>query len=146
MRSVKGRLFKLVCIVALGGALSACRTEEIVAPQAEPGAAVEPAAEAPAAAASEPVVQAQQHPLLMRAYSEIKLEDGVDEVEAETIADTYFDLYISGNGMANGVEDRGEAWEVQTFIDYDMRPYEPIRVDKKSGRMTCAGHPTVTVQ
>jgi hypothetical protein len=114
--------------------------QEKPAPPAEPAKPAEPAPPAVEPAAA----PAKLHPLLVQAYGEINASDGIDQSEAEVIADTYFDLYISGNGMANGVTDKGATWEVATFIDYDMRPWEPIQVDKKTGTMACKGYPTVS--
>jgi hypothetical protein len=108
-----------------------------------PAPVVEVGEPVPVVEAGEPV-KIPLHPLLAKAYSEVNFTDGVNEEEAETIADTYFDIYISGNGMANGVTDKGETWEVATFIDYDMRPWEPIQVDKKTGEMACKGYPSVS--
>jgi hypothetical protein len=76
-------------------------------------------------------------------FERINLDDGVDKREALKVAEAYFLMFISGCGMADGVVDKGDAWEVATFVDYEMRAYEPNFVDKTTGRTSCTGHPTV---
>jgi hypothetical protein len=111
---------------------------------------VEPRPAPPLAAAraevAEPdgIIATTNYPAIMtEAYAQVTVADGVSIEEAPVLADAYFSGYITGCGMIGEVSDHGEKWHVETFIDYSHSPYDPIRINKKTGRIMCGQGPVV---
>lgn len=80
---------------------------------------------------------------MANAYSEVCLEDGIDNEEATTLAGVYFTWHISGCGAIRQVIDDGSQWKFETVVGFAAKPYKPIFVDKKTGMITCSKGPTV---
>ena len=76
---------------------------------------------------------------------EVILEDGVNEWEANVIAESYFYRFGPGCGGVADVFDGCQFWIGQTAVGAAGIPTpEPIRIDKQTGRVTWrAGDPTI---
>ena len=76
--------------------------------------------------------------------STVVVEDGIDLREANIIAQSYFLRYGPGCGAAEDVTDGGESWISITPVGYAAIPTrEPIRIDKRTGRVTWSNGPTI---
>jgi hypothetical protein len=74
----------------------------------------------------------------------VTVEDGVDEAEANVIAQSYFLRFGPGCGYAADVTDGGPVWISAAHVGYAGVPTrEPIRIDKRTGRVTWGNGPTV---
>ena len=82
--------------------------------------------------------------IMSDAYSKVTVEDGIDQLEATTLADAYFISYISGCGATGSVIDQSDKWEVKTVIGYAATPYESIFIQKATGIITCKKGPKAT--
>jgi hypothetical protein len=86
---------------------------------------------------------------------EISLADGIDKSEAEVIARAYFSEFCPMNGGLSGVYDGGQEWVAKTAIGDTFIKHlfstdapleetkEPIRINKKTGRVTWSDGPTI---
>jgi len=82
--------------------------------------------------------------IMSRAYSKVNLGDGVDKKEAAVLADNYFKAHISACGATSlNPIDKGNLWEIETKIGFAATPYDPIIIDKKTGKITCSRGPAV---
>ena len=81
---------------------------------------------------------------MSQAYHSVTLEDGIDQKEASLLAGAYFTAYISGCGGTDEPIDIGHAWEIKTVIGVAAKPYAPIFIDKKTGKITCSKGPSIT--
>ena len=73
----------------------------------------------------------------------VVVEDGINEQEADIIAQSYFIRFGFGCGAAAKVTDGGEYWVSRTYVGYAAVPYEPIRIDKRTGCVTWSNGPTI---
>ena len=79
-----------------------------------------------------------------RELARVKVQDGVSSYEARVIANAYFRCHISNEGYVDPAESHGGFWTVGFYSGYfPHRSKQPIRVDKRSGRVTCDGFPNV---
>ena len=76
-------------------------------------------------------------------YSKIALSDGVDEKEANELAQVYFLQCISGCGNAGEVVDTGKNWESKTLVGRGAQPGDSIFIEKDTGKITCKSGPTI---
>jgi len=74
----------------------------------------------------------------------VVVEDGISVQEADIIAQSYFYHFGPGCGVAHNVADGGSCWISNTQVGYaGTLTREPIRIDKKTGRITWSDGPTV---
>jgi len=75
----------------------------------------------------------------------VVIEDGIDEPEANIIAENYFWRFSpTACGSVMRVTDDGSSWVAKTYFGYAPIPTrEPIRIDKLTGRVTWSDGPTV---
>jgi hypothetical protein len=74
----------------------------------------------------------------------VVVEDGISVQEADIIAQSYFYHFGPGCGVTQSVTDGGSSWISNTLVGYAAAPTrEPIRIDKKTGRVTWSDGPTV---
>ena len=87
---------------------------------------------------------------------QIALADGIDQREAQLIAHAYFARFCTmKNGALSPVVDAGKEWVAATAIGDTIIKHwfsteapleetkEPIRIDKKTGRVTWSEGPTI---
>lgn len=76
---------------------------------------------------------------------EVVLEDGVNEWEANVIAESYFHRFGPGCGVVFDVFDDDKFWIGQTVVGVaGPTTPDPIRIDKQTGRVTWrADDPTI---
>ena len=74
---------------------------------------------------------------------EVVIADGVDKGEAAILAENYFSMYL---GSCGGVElpiEKGDYWESGVVAGIAGERLEPIIIEKKTGRISWAGGPTI---
>ena len=77
------------------------------------------------------------------AYSKVTIDDGIDKDEANTLASTYFLMYISGCGGVTEIIDQNNKWEVKTVFGYAAIPFDSIFIEKATGEITCVKGPII---
>jgi hypothetical protein len=74
---------------------------------------------------------------------EVVVEDGINAQEADIIAQSYFVRFGWGCGAAATVVESDTAWVAKTYFGFAADPREPIRIDKRTGRVTWSQGPTI---
>src|SRR5688572_16288386 len=67
---------------------------------------------------------------------EVVVEDGISAQEADLIAQSYFLRFGWGCGAAATVAESDTSWVANTYFGFAAEPREPIRIDKRTGRVT----------
>lgn len=80
---------------------------------------------------------------LKNAASEIVVTDGIDELEAAILAEIYFFSYVSACGVVGQTSDHSSYWETDVYVGYAATKLEPIKINKKTGKMSWARGPTI---
>jgi hypothetical protein len=75
----------------------------------------------------------------------VVIEDGISETEANIIAENYFWRFSPiGCGYVARVTDGGSFWVAKTYFCIAPMPTrDPIRIDKRTGRVTWSDGPTI---
>lgn len=74
---------------------------------------------------------------------EVVVEDGINAQEADIIAQSYFSRFGWGCGAVGEVVESDTSWVAKTFFGFGAEPREPIRIDKRTGRVTWSHGPTI---
>src|SRR5688500_8257155 len=67
---------------------------------------------------------------------EVVVEDGINAQEADIIAQSYYLRFGWGCGTAAPVAENDSSWIAKTYVGPAAEPREPIRIDKRTGRVT----------
>ena len=80
-----------------------------------------------------------------KAATSFSATDGVDQHEANLLAQAFFLWKIGGCGFADAPGDDGEEWRSRPRIGYAGQPgSEFIRIDKRTGTVSYASEPPAT--
>ncbi|MFH1371995.1 MAG: hypothetical protein ABII09_12020 [Planctomycetota bacterium] len=81
---------------------------------------------------------------MCKMVKDINMSDGVNENEAETLADVYFCRFTpsSCGGIGRPV-DKQDYWDVPVAIGYAAQPWGVIVVDKQTAKMSWEHGPTI---
>jgi hypothetical protein len=82
--------------------------------------------------------------VLCKMVKDVNVSDGVNQKEAEVLADTYYRCFatIACGGVFPSV-DMQNYWDVPVAIGIAGQPYGSIKIDKKTARMTWEHGPTI---
>ena len=85
--------------------------------------------------------------LLRESVARIRIEDGIDEGEAQQIARLYFQQNSPTQGAVSLITSKGNYWEISIVESNTASAVQPILVDKTTGGVIWAlGPATRTVQ
>lgn len=73
----------------------------------------------------------------------IKMDNGINEQEANDIAWVYFKRVYGGCGMIGKAIDQGSCWKFQAMVGYAGSHKDSIFVDKKTAKIWCGAGPTI---
>ncbi len=74
----------------------------------------------------------------------VKIEDGINNEEAEILCSEYFWRYISGCGYAGKPIDEGDNWSSIACFGIAGTPLEyKIKINKNTGTISMKGYPTI---
>ncbi len=81
--------------------------------------------------------------LLRESVARVRIEDGVDETEAQQIARLYWQKFSPTQGALGRISDQGTRWEVTFFEINTSLPARPILIDKSTGGVTWSIGPAI---
>ncbi|PZQ27131.1 MAG: hypothetical protein DI562_14080 [Stenotrophomonas acidaminiphila] len=85
---------------------------------------------------------AAKHRDLVATIRAVDLKAGVTQLQADAIAQVYFQRYISGCGAAAPAVDHGYAWRVTPLMGIAGTPDQnPIVIEKRTGKVSWANGP-----
>lgn len=94
--------------------------------------------------ATRQIVPSEQPVLWMaQAYAGMQRDDGIDEQEAQVLADHYFAAFISGCGSVMQATQKGDEYHCTTVVGRGATPGPVIVVHAASGAIRSATYPSV---
>lgn len=84
---------------------------------------------------------------MLAAYQQVDLSDGISQEEALGLAESYFEVFVSGCGglSPGGIERVDEVWLVPTVVGFAAAEGPTLVVHAETGTLSTSGGPEVSL-